>query len=237
VVGRGRFITIEGGEGVGKSSLLKGLATILRAAGQEVVVTREPGGTPSADRIRSLFALHDPEDPWLPETEALLISAARAQHVGRVIAPALARGAWVLCDRFADSTRVYQGVLGGLDATKLETLIALSTNGVTPDLTLVLDCDVDLALSRITRTAADRSDQVVRFDQEKKDRHEKRRAAYKHLAATFGDRCHLVDGGQSPEAVLHAASAILQKCFQADLDLMGRSSRHPAAGSSVVSEP
>lgn len=216
---RGRFITIEGGEGVGKSSLLKGLAEILRSSGKEVVVTREPGGTPGADLIRSLFAISNHSDPWLPETEALLISAGRAQHVGRVIAPALDRGAWVLCDRFADSTRVYQGVLGGLDETKLETLIALSTSSITPDLTLVLDCDVDLALERIAHTNSDRTDEVTRFDQEKKDRHEKRRAAYQQLAAMFADRCFLVDASGSPSDVLQRASAILQKHFPEELEI------------------
>jgi dTMP kinase len=237
VARRGRFITIEGGEGVGKSSLLKGLAEILRAAGHEVVVTREPGGTPSADRIRSLFALHDPSDPWLPESEALLISAARAQHVGRVIAPALTRGAWVLCDRFADSTRVYQGVLGGLDAAKLETMIALSTGGVTPDLTLVLDCDVDVALSRIAKSSSDRRDEVARFDQEDKARHEKRRAAYKHLVAAYGERCHLVDGGQSPEAVLNTATTILAKQFTDELIIAGDLSRPSGSVLGVVPKP
>ncbi len=234
---RGRFITIEGGEGVGKSSLLKGLAEILRSTGREVVVTREPGGTPGADLIRSLFAISDTTDPWLPETEALLISAGRAQHVGRVIAPALDRGAWVLCDRFADSTRVYQGVLGGLNETKIEALIALSTGGITPDLTLVLDCDVDLALERIARTNSDRLDEVTRFDREKKGRHEKRRAAFKHLAAMFVDRCYLVDASETPSEVLQKATAILQKRFPEELELRRSDSQKSIDVSKTGADP
>lgn len=217
---KGRFITLEGGEGVGKSSLLKSLGEILKAHGIPVLSTREPGGTPGADRIRSLFAVHDTGDPWLPETEAFLVSAGRAQHVGRVIRPALARGTWVLCDRFADSTRVYQGLLGGVEDQTLETLISISTGGLAPDCTLIVDCDVDLALKRLALASHgcnDRSDPVSRFDGEARERHERRRLGYLSLAKRFPDRCHVVNGRHSPEQVAQDALSILQKSFKAEL--------------------
>lgn len=229
---RGRFITIEGGEGVGKSSLLSNLARILRARGLDVVVSREPGGTPGADRIRALFAVHDPADPWLPETEALLVSAARAQHVGRLIAPALDRGSWVLCDRFADSTRIYQGALGGMDRVKLESLIDASTGGLTPDLTLLLDCDVAIALERLARPHVDRQDAVRRFDAETREQHEKRRLAYQSLAKDFANRCCLVDASQAPDQVLSDVLEILRTRFPAELLTAGI---HPS--SETVSVP
>ncbi len=216
---RGRFITIEGGEGVGKSSLLRALSGILSENGISVVTTREPGGTPGADRIRSLFAVHDPADPWLPETEALLVSAGRAQHVGRVIGPALQRGTWVLCDRFADSTRVYQGVLGGMDRGKLETLIRASTNDLSPDCTLILDCDVGVALGRLARPSLERADAVSRFDLEAKERHDQRRLAFLGLAKMFPDRCRIIDASQPADQVLNEAIRVLAERFPSELKM------------------
>jgi dTMP kinase len=214
---KGRFITLEGGEGVGKSSLLRTLAEDLKAHSIPVITTREPGGTPSADRIRSLFAGQDSSDPWLPETEAFLVSAGRAQHVGRLIRPSLERGIWVLCDRFADSTRVYQGILGGMKDQSLETLINISTQGLSPDCTLILDCDVDVALHRLSREPHLRHDPVTRFDAETRERHEQRRAAYQSLVQKFPDRCHLINGNRPAPEVAQEAFRILRSKFQVEL--------------------
>ena len=136
---RGRFITLEGGEGVGKSTLQMALATRLRDMGIEVVTTREPGGTPLAERIREL-ALRPPEDDaWSPMAEALLMNAARSDHLDKLIRPALAKGQWVISDRFSDSTRVYQSVKGGVSQEILLQIEASVIAETRPDLTLVLD--------------------------------------------------------------------------------------------------
>jgi dTMP kinase len=133
----GRFITLEGGEGVGKSTQLARLAEALRARGADVVTTREPGGTPGAEAIRALLLTGD-EDRWSVRAEALLFAAARADHVERVVRPAVERGAWVLCDRFVDSTRAYQGGAGGVDDADILELHRIGCDGTLPDRTLVL---------------------------------------------------------------------------------------------------
>jgi dTMP kinase len=133
----GRFITLEGGEGVGKSTQLVRLAEALRPRGADVVTTREPGGTPGAEAIRALLLTGD-EDRWSVRAEALLFAAARADHVERVVRPAVERGAWVLCDRFVDSTRAYQGGAGGVDDADILELHRIGCDGTLPDRTLVL---------------------------------------------------------------------------------------------------
>nr|MCU0888785.1 dTMP kinase [Rubritepida sp.] len=142
---RGRFITLEGGEGAGKTTQRGLLAALIRAAGREVVETREPGGEAGAEAIRSLLVGGEP-GRWEPLAETLLHFAARAQHVARVIEPALARGAWVISDRFADSTAVYQGAGQGLDAGTIRAIAAATLAGFAPDLTLVLDIPVAAGL-------------------------------------------------------------------------------------------
>jgi dTMP kinase len=213
VSGSGRFITIEGGEGTGKSSLVAGLAQALRAQGRDLVVTREPGGTPAADRIRALFGAPPDGDPLLIETEALLVSAARAQHVGRLLRPALERGAWVLCDRYHDSMRVYQGVLGGVNAAFLEQLIAGSTKGLDPDLTILLDCDVAVAKARLTqrREGEDERDAVKRFDDAKAATHDKVRRGFLELAERYPRRFVTLNAAQTPEALLAEAIGVVEK--------------------------
>lgn len=201
----GRFITFEGGEGAGKSTLVAAVAACLRGGGLEVVVTREPGGTPGADLLRGLFARPAEGDPWLPMTEALLVSAARAQHLGRVVLPALARGAWVLCDRYADSTRVYQGAGGGIGGGVLEELIALSTGGLAPDLTLVLDLEPEVAIARIAAARGKRADEVGRYDGEPLAAHAARREAYLGVAARFPERCRVLDAALAPGLLAAAA--------------------------------
>src|SRR5215469_10178011 len=141
------FITVEGIEGCGKSTLLAGLSERLRDRGGEIIVTREPGGTPVGDAIRQIF-LHKPVEP-VPLAEAFLINAARAQHVSEVILPALDRGATVLCDRFVDSTLAYQGYGRGLDLTLLRSICDAATGGLQPDLTVVLDVPVSISRERL----------------------------------------------------------------------------------------
>jgi dTMP kinase len=145
-VTRGRFITFEGGEGVGKSTQVRRLADRLRGRG-EVVVTREPGGSPGAEAIRGLL-VKGPVERWSPISETLLMYAARRDHIERVIAPALARGAWVICDRFYDSSRAYQGAAGGAPASLLRALEADVVGDLIPDLTLILDLPVKAGLAR-----------------------------------------------------------------------------------------
>lgn len=211
--GAGRFITVEGGEGVGKSLFTQNLARALKARRLELVVTREPGGTPTADLIRGLFGKPSPDDPLLMPAESLLVSAARAQHVGRLIKPSLAQGKWVLCDRFADSTRVYQGTLGGIPQADLETMIAFSTGALDPDLTFLLDCDVDTALGRLGKRAAPRPGAIERYDQEAREFHAKLRDAYLALAKRLAHRMVVIDAARPPEEACAKALAELEARF------------------------
>ena len=155
---RGRFISLEGGEGVGKSTQAKALALALRARGLEVVETREPGGSPGAEAIRALI-LGGEQDRWGPRAEALLFAAARADHVERTIRPALARGAWVVCDRFVDSSVAYQGA-DGLGDELIRALHQIGSEGLLPDRTLLLSLEMETAAEREARR--DRG-QVDRF--------------------------------------------------------------------------
>ena len=210
--GPARFISVEGGEGTGKSVFTSGFAKMLRALGTTVVTTREPGGTAVADQIRAVFAAPPPGEALTPTTEALLVSAARSQHLNYLIRPALARGDWVICDRFADSTRVYQGTLGGLPAAELEALIAFSTDGQAPDLTFILDCPVELALSRVKERGVGVVT-VDRYDLATTAVHERMRAGYLQLLAANPERCVRIDAAQRPEQMLSAAKAALEGRF------------------------
>jgi len=172
---RGRFITFEGLDGAGKSTHIEATAGRLRARGLEVVVTREPGGTPLGERLRALLL----SEPMHLETETLLMFAARREHVARIIAPALARGAWVVCDRFTDATRAYQGGGRGVDAEKIEVLAQWVHPGLAPDRTFLFDLPPEVARGRI---AGQRD--LDRFEQEKADFHARVRARY----LAFADR-------------------------------------------------
>lgn len=153
---RGRFITLEGGEGVGKSTQIRALAEALEAAGIETVTTREPGGSAGAEAIRTLL-MEGSDDRWDARSEALLFAAARADHVARTIRPALTRGAWVLCDRFVDSSRAYQGGGGGITDTDIMTLHGVGAKGLLPDLTFLLTVSPNEAARRLTaRGGSDR---------------------------------------------------------------------------------
>ncbi len=196
-----QFISFEGGEGSGKSTQLQRLAASLRATGAEVVETREPGGSPMGERIRAI--LLDPSEKLDPITQAFLFSAARRDHVVRLIAPALARGAYVLCDRFADSTRAYQGAAGDVPPELVEALIDAAIGSIRPDLTLILDIDPALGLARAhQRRAADtRADAFEAADMAF---HSRVREGFRQLVEHEPARCVLVAADESADAV-HAA--------------------------------
>jgi dTMP kinase len=193
---RGRFITFEGGEGAGKSTQLKLLAERLRAAGHAVVATREPGGSPGAEAIRGLILTGD-VDRWSPISETLLMYAARRDHIERIIEPALERGDWVLCDRFADSTRAYQGAAGGAPAALIAALEKETLGGAWPDLTLILDLPVDVGLAR----AAERDHVETRFEDKGSAFHESLREAFRAIAKAEPQRCVTIGASGSREAV------------------------------------
>jgi dTMP kinase len=197
----GRFITFEGGEGAGKSSRVAELAERLRRRGLEVVVTREPGGSPGAEAVRHVL-LSGAAEAFGPLAEAILFAAARADHVDQTIRPALARGAWVISDRFYDSTRVYQGVTGDVPADRVAALEEIAVDGVRPDLTILLDVPVDVGLGR---AAARRGDAVAdRFEKEEKEVHERRRHAFLALARAEPKRFVVIDAAQDQGTVADA---------------------------------
>jgi dTMP kinase len=187
---RGRFITFEGGEGAGKSSHARMLADRLEALGIPVVLTREPGGSPGAEIVRHVI-LSGAAKPFGPAAEAILFAAARDDHLEQTIRPALARGAWVICDRFADSTRVYQGVLGGVDLGLLLALERIVIGKDQPDLTVVLDVPAERGLERAAKRRG--TDAADRFEAEAADYHAKLRDAFRALAAREAGRCVLID--------------------------------------------
>ena len=196
----GKFITFEGGEGTGKSTQASRLADFLRGRGIDVVLTREPGGSPFAEAVRGLV-LDPATPPHGPLTEALLFYAARADHLERTIRPALERGKWVVCDRFSDSTRVYQGEHGGLDAAALDTLEQMVVAPTRPDLTFILDLDVVVGLARAEqRRFGSGAGPFVHADRyERRDvlYHEKLRAGFLAIAAAEPKRCVVVNAFQS----------------------------------------
>ncbi|MBC7167317.1 dTMP kinase [Phenylobacterium sp.] len=203
---RGRFITFEGGEGGGKSTQLRRLAERLGDAGHDVIATREPGGSPGAEAIRALLVQGE-ADRWSPVTETLLMYAARRDHIERVIAPGLARGAWVLCDRYADSTRAYQGAGGGTDPALIAALEAHVLAGVTPDLTLILDLPPEVGLAR----AAARAGAETRFESKGLAFHTKLREGFLGITAAEPDRCEVIDATAPLEAVEAAVWAAARR--------------------------
>jgi dTMP kinase len=203
-VTRGCFITFEGGEGAGKSTQIRRLAERLRADARDVVLTREPGGSPGAESIRELL-LNGAVDRWSPLTEALLMNAARRDHIERVIAPALARGAVVLCDRFADSTRAYQGAGGAVDPNVIAQLEAAVVGEMRPDLTLIFDLPVAEGLRR----ALSRNGGEERFEAKGEAFHERLRAAYLDIARSEPDRCVVIDAAASLDAVEAAIATVV----------------------------
>ncbi|MEP2533864.1 dTMP kinase [Shimia sp.] len=196
------FITFEGIDGSGKSTQARLLANALRTEGYDVVLTREPGGSPGAEEIRSLVLEGDP-DRWSAETEILLFTAARRDHLERTILPALAMGKVVVCDRFADSTRMYQGLSRGDLRDVVDQLHALMI-GREPDLTLLIDMDPALGLTR----AKSRQTSEERFEDFGQALQEQMRAGFLALADEFANRFRIVDGGRSPDAVAQDVTRI-----------------------------
>jgi dTMP kinase len=195
---RGRFITFEGGEGTGKSTQAAVLVQRLEAVGIAVVRTREPGGSPGAEIIRHVL-LSGAAKPLGAEAEAMLFAAAREDHVRYAIEPALAAGKWVVCDRFADSTRVYQGALGHVDERLIKSLERVSIGELSPDLTLVLDLPVEDALKRRAQRRGNAAPD--RFEAEDLEFHEKLRQAYLALAAREVVRCVVIEASGATEDV------------------------------------
>lgn len=186
----GRFVTVEGGEGVGKSTSLEFLRELIESRGFDVLATREPGGTPAAERIRALLLEHG-DEPMPDIAELLLFFAARSLHVENLIRPALARGTWVVCDRFTDATRAYQGGGRGLDESVIERLAELVHPGLEPDLTLLLD-----APEAIGRGRARRRGDADRLERERSAFHKRVRDGYLQLAARDPARFCIVDASQ-----------------------------------------
>jgi dTMP kinase len=193
---RGYFITFEGGEGTGKSTQCQLLAEYLRLKGKEVVLTREPGGTDGAELIRALLVSGD-INRWSGVTEALLLNAARVDHWEKVISPALNRNAWVICDRFADSTIAYQGYGRGLKIDFLQEIHNSVLPGIHPDLTLVFDLDPEIGIAR----ALARRTSEVRFEKMDLEFHRRMRDGYLEIAKTNPKRCRIIDAHQCIEEI------------------------------------
>lgn len=192
----GRFITLEGGEGAGKSTHIGLLANHLRGRGIDVLTTREPGGSPGAELIRKLL-VEGPTDAWDGATEALLMFAARRDHLVRTVWPALARGQWVISDRFADSTRAYQGDGHGFDLAQIETLYRLAVGDFQPDLTLILDLPVEAGLAR----THGRGGKENRYERLGTAFHQRVREGFQRIAAAEPARCVVVDADAPVEIV------------------------------------
>jgi dTMP kinase len=208
---RGRFITLEGGEGAGKSTQAKLLGTWLVAPERVAVLTREPGGSPGAEQIRALL-VEGETDRWDPIAEALLHYAARRDHLRRTIEPELALGRWVVCDRFIDSTMAYQGYGHGLDRDFIRGLERAVIGDLRPDLTLILDLPVELGLKR----AAERHGTEARYEAMDRAFHERLRAGYRAIAAAEPDRCVLIDADAEPMLVQRRIRDAVRMHFPAD---------------------
>ena len=205
---RGRFISLEGGEGGGKSTQVRRLTEALGNKGVRCLATREPGGSPGAESIRELL-VHGEIGRWDPMTETLLHFAARCDHVARVIEPALAEGTWVVCDRYTDSTIAYQGYGQGVDISIIEDLHRKAVGGLWPDATVVLDVPVSRGLGR----TAGRGDGRHRYEEMGIDFHERSRRGFLEIAKRNGERCVVVDAARSPDSVHDAVMAFVARRF------------------------
>jgi len=201
---RGAFITVEGVEGVGKSTCLAAIETCLRESGHSVLVTREPGGTTLGERVRELIL--DEHDGGLSgQVEALLIFAARARHLQRIIVPALAEGRWVVCDRFTDATYAYQGGGRGVDRHALDVMAQMVQEGLEPDLTLLLDAPVDVGLGRISEREHDR------FEKEDFGFFERVRRSYLEIAALAPQRVRTINADRAFDVVIRDLLNVLEE--------------------------
>ena len=205
----GKFIALEGGEGAGKSTQARLLAAALQQRGIDAVLTREPGGTPGAEAIRALLLANE-GDGWHPRAEALLFAAARSDHVERLIAPSLQQGRWVICDRFLDSSRAYQGGSGGLDDQELRQLHQIGSRGLLPDLTLLITVTPQIAAARLALRDEGRGD---RIGSRPAEYHARVASAFMHFAQQEPDRFLAVDGDDTAEVthnnVMRAVERIL----------------------------
>ncbi|ODS99659.1 MAG: dTMP kinase [Erythrobacter sp. SCN 62-14] len=212
MVARGKFIAFEGGEGAGKSTQARLLAEALRARGQGVVVTREPGGTPGAEAIRALL-LAPPGEGWGAQAEALLFAAARADHVARLIRPALARGEWVVCDRFVDSSRAYQGGAGGLGDEAVVALHQFGSGGLRPDRVVLLEADEAVLAERLALRDGDASDAIGGRGL---DYHRAVAARFRAMAEADAQGFASVNAGGSPQEVHQRVMAALAPLLESD---------------------
>lgn len=196
--GKARFLTFEGGEGAGKSTQIRLLANWLETQGVEVLLTREPGGSPGAELIRDLL-LKGAVDRWLPISEALMLAAARADHIERTIKPALEAGKWVLCDRFYDSSVAYQGAGRGVGIEEVQHIQKIAFGDMRPDLTLILDLPVEIGLKRALAREGAKSDMEDRFERMERSFHETLRQAFLSIAEQEPERCVVLDADQAIE--------------------------------------
>ena len=210
---RGRFITLEGGEGVGKSTLATALEARLVARGIKVVRTREPGGTPGAEAIRRLI-LNPPAEVtgWEPIAETLLFYAARTDHLDKLIRPALAAGSWVICDRFSDSTRAYQAAAGHVPSEHIETVDRICVGDTTPDITLILDLPLSAARERMIARANDKD----AIESRVASYHEAVHKAFLDIARANPRRCVVLDASAAPDALATAALAAIDARLSGD---------------------
>lgn len=209
-----RFITFEGGEGVGKSTQVKRLVTGLKQRSIAAVQTREPGGTPRAEAIRA-FILQGRSERWGPGAEAVLFAAARLDHVNQLIAPNLTSGHWVISDRFSDSTRAYQGLTGGVDVKLIDALEVLALNGHKPDLTIILDMEPEAAFRRVLEREREAAlaDTGDRFEKEDLDWHRRLREAFLAIARNNVERCVVIPANQTEDALEQEVWDVLARRF------------------------
>ena len=224
---KGHFITFEGGEGAGKSTQIQYLAEALKARGYDVVMTREPGGSPGAEAVRHVLLSGGAEEFGV-RMEAILFAAARSDHVEELIRPAVDAGKIVLCDRFMDSSRVYQGVTGGLEPEFIRSLERIAINGMVPDLTVILDLPAEVGLSRARARGNDRGVKPDRYEKEALAVQEQRRDAFLELAAREPRRCKVIDGNRP-------ADAIAQEVEKLTFELL--SNRAPNGADHAEAEP
>jgi len=206
---RGRFITFEGGEGSGKSTQAQLLARVLAEDGTDLILTREPGGSAGAEEIRKLIVEGEP-GRWNVEAEMLLFMAARSDHIAKLILPALENGRWVICDRFIDSSVVYQGIVRGYGMGMVQHLNISMFSHALPDLTLVFDIDHEVGLARAKERGAGH---MSRFDKFGPDFHARIRDAYREIAATDPNRCVVVDAGRGLKEIHDDVMNIVAKRF------------------------
>lgn len=203
---KGLFITFEGGEGVGKTTQIKHLETALKAKNHDVIITREPGGTPTAEEIRALLSHETHAEIWTPEAELMLLFAARAMHIKDVIAPALTAGKTILCDRYIDSTRVYQGYLQGIDMDFIHALEKQIVGTFIPDLTLILNLEAAEAMTRVNKRGA-----TDHYDRGDKEFYERLRQGFLQIAKDNAERCAIIDASQDKEKISAAILKAVEK--------------------------